>query len=193
MIPTLPVLLTLLLGALRRSSSYFDLAKKTKRRHWRRLIHWDQPISHDTLSYVCECFYLEDLRAVLVALNQTLKANKNLESCKINGLLFLSVDANEHCASRSRCCEQCSQREIEARDGAGQVSKVIEYYHRYVFAEINGPKMNFLLDLEPIRPGEEEAGRPCACLGGCGGITECGSSTRSPSMPGTSKAPSCAR
>jgi hypothetical protein len=164
-IPTLPVLLTLLLGALLRYSSYFDLAKKTKRRHWRRLIHWREPISHDTLNYVCERFYLEDLRAVLLGLNQTLKANKNMESCKINGLLFLSLDANEHFASRSRCCEQCCQREIEIKDAAGQTSKVTEYFHRYVFAQINGPKMNFLLDLEPIRPGEEEAGAVLRLLG----------------------------
>jgi hypothetical protein len=164
-IPTLPVLLTLVLGALLRYSSYFDLAKKTKRRRWQHLIHWGEAISHDTLAYVCERFYLEDLRAVLVALNQTLKTNKNMESCKINGLLFLSLDANEHFSSRSRCCEQCSRREIEVKDDAGQVSKVTEYFHRYVFAQINGPKMNFLLDLEPIRPGEEEAGAALRLLG----------------------------
>lgn len=164
-IPTLPVLLTLLLGALLRYSSYLDLAKQTKRRHWQRFIHWGEKISHDTLGYVCERFYLEDLRAVLVALNQALKANKNMESCKINGLLFLSLDANEHFASRSRCCDQCCQRELEIKDAAGQASKVTEYYHRYVFAQINGPKMNFLLDLEPIRPGEEEAGAALRLLG----------------------------
>lgn len=164
-IPTLPVLLTLLLGAVLRKASYFDLAKKTEQRHWGRLIHWGEPISHDTLNYVCERFYLEDLRAVLLALNQALKANKNMESCKINGWLFLSLDANEHFASRSRCCEQCCQREIEIKDAAGQTSKVTEYYHRYVFAQINGPKMNFLLDLEPVRPGEEEAGAALRLLG----------------------------
>ena len=155
-IPTRPVLLTLFLGALLRYSSYFDIAKQTKRRRWRHLIHWKEPISHDTLGYVCERFYLEDLRAVLVEMNRRLKANKNMESCKIQGLLYLSLDANEHFSSRSRCCESCCQREIEIKDDSGQPARVKEYYHRYVFAQINGPKMNFLLDLEPIRPGEEE-------------------------------------
>ena len=37
---------------------------------------------------------------------------------------------------------------------------MIEYYHRYVFAQINGPKFNALLDVEPIRPGEGEAALP---------------------------------
>lgn len=164
-IPTLPILLTLLMGALLRYSSYFDLAFKTRRRRWQHLVHWNEPISHDTLNYASERFYLEDLRAALLALNQTLKANKNMESCKIQGLLFLSLDANEHFASRSRCCEQCCQREIEIKNPSGQPVKVTEYYHRYVFAQINGPKMNFLLDLEPIRPGEEEAGAALRLLG----------------------------
>ena len=48
------------------------------------------------LHYVSERFYLEDLRQSLAEVNKTLKANKALESCKINGLLFLSLDANEH-------------------------------------------------------------------------------------------------
>jgi hypothetical protein len=74
----------------------------------------------------------------------------------MGGLLFVSLDANEHFHSRSRCCECCCQRQIEETDERGQKHKVTEYYHRYVFAQINGPKFNALLDLEPIRPGEEE-------------------------------------
>src|SRR5438270_13874229 len=97
-------------------------------------------------------FFLEDLRQSLAEANRTLKANKALETCKINGLLFLSLDANEHFHSRSRCCPCCCQRELEQTDAQGQKQKVIEYYHRYVFAQINGPKFNVLLDLEPIRP-----------------------------------------
>jgi hypothetical protein len=35
-----------------------------------------------------------------------------------------------------------------------QAHEVIEYDHRHVFAQINGPKLKVVLDLEPIRPGE---------------------------------------
>ena len=83
--------------------------------------------------------------------------NQALASCKINGLLFLSLDANERFHSRSRCCPCCCQRESQETDAGGQKQTVIEYYHRYVFAQINGPKLNVLLDLEPLRPGEGEA------------------------------------
>ena len=40
-------------------------------------------------------------------------------SCKIKGLLFASLDANEQFHSRSRCCPCCRQREIEVLDDHG--------------------------------------------------------------------------
>jgi len=164
-IPTRPLLLSLLLGVVIRASSYLDISKQTKRRRWQHLIGWRQRISDDAFHYVSERFYLEDLRLGLVEVNKRLKANKALESCKINGLLFLSLDANEHFHSRSRCCPCCCQREIQEVDAQGQKQTVIEYYHRYVFAQINGPKFNTLLDLEAIRPGEGEAESALRLLG----------------------------
>lgn len=164
-IPTQALLLSLLLGAVLRIGSYLDLSKQTQRRRWRHLIHWDQPISHDAFEYVAERFYLEDLRAVLLSINQQLKANKALESCKIHGRLFLSLDANEHFQSRSRCCPCCCQREIKVTAADGKTQTVIEYYHRYVFAQLNGPKINSLLDVEPIRPGEDESQAALRLLG----------------------------
>jgi len=164
-IPTRPLLLSLLLGVVLRVGSYRHLAKQTKRRRWQHLIHWPKRISDDAFHYVSERFCLEDLRQSLVEVNRCLKANKALESCKINGLLFLSLDANEHFHSRSRCCPCCCQRELEETDAQGNKHTVIEYYHRYVFAQINGPKFNVLLDVEPIRPGEGEAEAALRLLG----------------------------
>jgi hypothetical protein len=164
-IPTHAVLISLVLGVVLRISSYLDLSRQTRRRRWRHLCGLKAPISDDTLEYVTERLSLEDLRQSLAAINKTLKANKALESSKINGLLFVSLDANEHCQSRSRCCEHCCQRQIEETDDHGHKHKVTEYYHRYVFAQINGPKINILLDVEPIRPGEEECAAALRLLG----------------------------
>jgi hypothetical protein len=164
-IRTTPVLLTLVLGVVLRISSYLDLAQQTKRRRWRHLCGLSAALSDDTFEYVTERLELEDLRRALVSVAKTLKENKALESCQINGLLFLSLDANEHFKSRSRCCERCCQRQIEEIDAQGHKHKVTEYYHRYVFAQINGPKINVLLDLEPIRPGEEECAAALRLLG----------------------------
>src|SRR5258708_38499266 len=164
-IPTRCLFLSLFLGVVIRTGSYLDLSKQTKRRRWQHLIHWDKRISDDAFYYVSERFYLEDLRQSLAEVNKTLKANKALESCRINGLLFLSLDANEHFHSRSRCCPCCCQRQLQETDAEGRKQTVTEYYHRYVFEEINGPKLNVLLDLEPIRPGEGEAEAALRLLG----------------------------
>jgi hypothetical protein len=164
-IPTRALLLSLLLGVVIRAGSYRDIAKQTKRRRWQHLIHWPEGISDDAFHYVSERFDLEALRLALAQTNQRLKANKALESCKIKGLTFLSLDANEHFKSRSRCCPCCCQRQIQETDGQGQKHTFTEYYHRYVFAQINGPKFNTLLDLEAIRPGEGEAQAALRLLG----------------------------
>lgn len=186
-IPTRCLFLSLLLGVILRAGSYLALSQQTKRRRWQHLIHWGQRISDDAFVYISERFYLEDLRQSLAEVNKTLKANKALESCKINGLLFLSLDANEHFQSRSRCCPCCCQREVEETDAHGQKRKVIEYYHRYVFAQLNGPKFNPLLDLEPIRPGREKPRRRCAYGAAFAGFTGCVFLTRSPSIAGMCK------
>ena len=40
-----------------------------------------------------------------------------------------------------------------------------QYYHRYVFAHLSGPKFNLVLDVEPILPGEEECAAALRLLG----------------------------
>ena len=165
LIPTTPVLTTLLLGAVLRSTSYLDLAQQTRRRRWRHLCRLPGALSDDTLAYVTERLELADLRHALARVATTLKHNKALESCRINGLLCLSLDANEHFHSRSRCCAQCGQRQVEVDDEHGHVQPVTEYHHRYVVAQLNGPKINVVLDLETIRPGKAECGAALRLLG----------------------------
>jgi hypothetical protein len=164
-IQTRPVLRCLFLGVFTRVSSYLDLAQQTRRRRWRRLCHLQGPAGDDLFGYVTARLDPEDLRQGLAGCVKTLKQNKALENCKINGLLWVSLDANEHFASRSRCCDGCGRRQVEETGPDGLKRKATEYYHRYVFAQINGPKINALLDVEPIRPGEEEGASALRLLG----------------------------
>jgi hypothetical protein len=164
-VPTFPVVLSLVLGVVLRIGSYLDLAQQTQRRRWRHLCGLKHPVGDDLFGYVAERLHLEDLRQQLIGTAKTLKQNKALESCKINGLLLVSLDANEHFASRSRCCPFCCQRRVQVLEPDGQKREVIEYYHRYVYAQINGPKLNVVLDLEPIRPGEDECAAALRLLG----------------------------
>jgi hypothetical protein len=116
------VVLCLVLGVVLRVPSYLDLAGQTQRRRWwRRRCGLKAPISHDTFEYVTERLCVADLRHSLACVAKTLKANKALESCKVNGLLFVSLDANEHFHSRSRCCACCCQRQVGETDTQGQM------------------------------------------------------------------------
>jgi Transposase DDE domain len=155
-IPTRAVTWTLFLGGLLRISSRLGLEIKSRKKGWQRLIGHAKPISDDALGYVLERYDLEDLRTVLVEVNRDLKRNKALESCKIDGLLVVALDGNEQFNSRCRCCEQCCERKIQIKDAQGKTTKVREFYHRHIYAHITGPKFTAILDVEAIRPGEEE-------------------------------------
>lgn len=164
-IPTRVLSASLLLGAVLRVPSFLQLQAETARRGWQRLVHWPQPISDDALGYVLERYRIADWRAALVAVNRRLKANKAFDSARINGLLVVALDANEQFKSQHRCCPDCCQRRLEVQDAHGQTQTVTEYYHRQVYAQIHGPDFSVILDVEPIRPGEDEAAAARRLLG----------------------------
>jgi hypothetical protein len=89
--------------------------------------------------------------------DQRPKQNQQFERAKIQGLLVVAADANEQFHSRCRCGPQCSQRIVTVSDRAGQKREVTEYYHRQVYAHLDGPDFSTGLEVEPVRPGEEEA------------------------------------
>jgi hypothetical protein len=164
-IPTRSISASLLLGALMRVGSFLQLEAETARLGWQRLTGWPGRISDDTLVYASERYYLQDLRELLVGINKELKRNKALESAKIHGLLVVALDANEQFHSQSRCCAACCQRTLQLKDKAGQTRELTEYYHRQVYAQLHGPEFSTILDLEPIRPGEDEAAAALRLLG----------------------------
>jgi hypothetical protein len=165
-VPLLPLVLCLVLGVATRIGSYLDLAQQTKdRRRWRHLCGLKAPVQHEIFGYATERMNPEDWRRNQAQVVKQLKANKALESCKIKGLLFLSIDANEHFASFSRTCPRCCQRQVEVLDPQGKKVKATQYYHRYVFAHLSGPKLSVVLDAEPILPGEEECAAALRLLG----------------------------
>lgn len=164
-IPTRVLTSTLLSGAILRVDSLLDLQTKSEGAGWQRLHGWDRRISDDAMAYALERYNLEDLRKVLCAVMREMKANKQLDECRISGLWFVALDANEQFCSRSRCCDQCSQRKVKIKNSAGEVEEVIECYHRQVYARLCGPKGALLMDVEPIGPGEEECRAALRLLG----------------------------
>jgi hypothetical protein len=163
-VPHRAITATLFLGALLRRPSFFQIQADTHRKGWQKLIGYFHWLSDDLLADACEAYDPDDLREVLAGVNRHLKRNKVLEPFKIHGLLFATLDANEQFCSRHRCCEQCCVRQVEVRTERG-VEKVTEYYHRQVYAHMSGPNFSLILDVEPLRPGEEECQAALRLLG----------------------------
>lgn len=155
-IPGRAVSLTLLLGEVAQIPSMLQLEKETQLSQWQDWVGYKHPISDDSLNYVSERMDPEKLRRGAAWINRKLKRGKAFEENKINGLLVLSLDANEQFNSDRRCCADCLTREITAKDAQGQPVKHIQYYHKQVYAQLSGPKLSVILDVEPMRPGEEE-------------------------------------
>lgn len=155
-IPSRPVGLSLLLGEVLKVPSLLQLQEETKLPQWQRWVGYHNPISHDTFGYAAERMDPEKLRRAGRFINRKLKRGKAFEDDKINGLLVVSLDANEQFCSDHRCCADCLSREVSCKDAHGQEAKKTQYYHKQVYAQLSGPKLSVILDFEPMRPGEEE-------------------------------------
>ncbi len=155
-IPSRAVGLSLLLGEVVKIPSFLQLEEETKLPQWQRWVGYHRPISHDTFGYASNRMNPEKLRRAGTFINRKLKRGKAFEENKINGLLAVSLDANEQFCSDHRCCEDCLTRQVTCKDAQGQEVKKTQYYHKQIYAQLSGPKLSVILDVEPMRPGEEE-------------------------------------
>ena len=105
------------------------------------------------------------MRRALVSVAKTLKENKALESCRINGLLFLSLDANEHFKSRSRCCERCCQRQIEEIDAQGTSTSSLSIITVTSSPRSMVPKSMSCWTSNRSAPAKRNVQQPCVCSG----------------------------
>ena len=155
-IPGRAVSLSLLLGEVAHIPSMLQWQAETQLPQWQQWIGYKHPISDDALDYVSERMDPKKLRRGAAWINRKLKRGKAFEENKISGLLVVSLDANEQFCSDHRCCADCLTREITTKDAAGQPVKHTQYYHKQVYAQLSGPKLSVILDVEPMRQGEEE-------------------------------------
>ena len=188
-IPTRPLLLSLLLGVVIRAGSYLDISKQTKRRRWQPLIHWRQRISDDAFHYVSERFYLEDLRQSVAEVNQRLKANKALESCKINGLLFVSVDATSTSTAAADAVRAAAKGRSQKSAPKGKNRRSSNITIAMSSLRSTVPSSTRCWTWNRFVQGKGKPRRLCACWAGFAGFTACAFSTRSPWTAGMCKAP----
>jgi len=155
-IPGRAISLTLLLGEVAQIPSLLQLQAETQLPQWQQWVGYPERISDDALDYVSERMDPGKLRRGAAWINRKLKRGKAFAENKVNGLLVISLDANEQFCSDHRCCEDCLTRQITSKDAQGQPVQHIQYYHKQVYAQLSGPKLSVILDVEPMRQGEEE-------------------------------------
>ena len=148
--------LSLLLGEVAHIPSLNQLQEETKLPQWQRWVGHQDPISHDTFGYASNRMNPEQLRRAARFINRKLKRGKAFEESKMHGLLVVSLDANEQFCSDHRCCADCLTREVTCKNAQGEEVKKTQYYHKQVYAQLSGPRLSVILEVEPMRPGEEE-------------------------------------
>lgn len=155
-IPSRAVGLSLLLGEVAYIGSLHQLEEETKLPQWQRWVGYHERISHDAFGYASNRMDPEQLRRAGVFINKKLKRGKSFEESKTHGLLVVSLDANEQFCSDHRCCKDCLSREVVCKDAQGNEVKKTQYYHKQIYAQLSGPRLSVILDVEPMRQGDEE-------------------------------------
>jgi len=116
---------------------------------WRRAL--DAPLpSADTLGRVAAGIPEEQLREIQRAHYARLKRNKALP-VPPHGLVGLVLDGHELTSSERRVCKGGLIRTVGSEESPRQ-----QHYHRYVAASLVGRGFHHFLDVEEIRPGEDE-------------------------------------
>jgi hypothetical protein len=119
-------------------------------RTWTKWLKGAKLPSDDTLGRVATLIDPDTVRPATHALYTALKRNKALKPV-IPHAMFGILDGHESSASYDRCCDQCLKRQIHTDRG-----ERTQYYHRVVAFHLVASPFDLVLDLEPIRPGEDE-------------------------------------
>ena len=114
----------------------------------RRFLRQDMP-SADQIATISEILDVPGLRAILGRMYQRLVRNKVL--LPMQGHRLAVVDGHEINSSYERCCPKCQKRQITVNG-----HKRTQYYHRAVVFQLVGPGFRFLLDLELLKPHDDE-------------------------------------
>jgi hypothetical protein len=106
--------------------------------------------SSSTVARTSDSIDLDTLREILKSIYLKAKRSKMIESCHAKYIGI--VDAHEIFSSDIHWCRDCSVRNVSKMEGEVKLN----YYHRYTAFILAGPKFAFMLDIEPVCPGEGE-------------------------------------
>lgn len=116
---------------------------------WKRVLSGAMP-SPDSLGRIAAHMHPGEIREIHASVYGTLRRKKALPPLP-SGFIGLLLDAHESTASYRSRCSGCLERRVKVGDGES-----IQYYHRYVAATLVGQGYDIFLDLEAIKPREDE-------------------------------------
>jgi hypothetical protein len=148
-ITTAVVVRSSLLLFLTRLGSLNALEQSRANVRWSRWLGAELP-SADTVGRVVAGIELETLREALGGLYRKLKRGKALRP-SAGGLVALVIDGHQSHSSYHQRCEGCLQKRVKTKAGYRTL-----YYHHWVVAMLLTRPTPLLLDIEALRPDEDE-------------------------------------
>lgn len=106
--------------------------------------------SVSTIARTADSMDLEEIRGVGIEIYK--KARKKKMLSPFYGMWVGVVDGHEQITSAYCKCKYCKSRTVTRKDGV----KDIQHYHEFTAFILAGPKISFIVDIEPILPGEGE-------------------------------------
>ena len=106
--------------------------------------------SASTVARAADSIDLDYIREILKTIYLKAKRSKMVSPCL--GKWIGIIDAHEICSSDIHRCNLCSIRNVSKIEGEVKLN----YFHRYTAFILAGQKFAFMLDIEPIYPGEGE-------------------------------------
>lgn len=141
-------LFTLRLGSLNALVQKFRDKRRLKK--WEKMLG-GKPPSAEAIGYYAERLDCDSLRKVLILLYVCLQRRRHIKKFRVHGRLVLAVDGHELFSSYLLSCPDCCKRTVVTKNG-----EHIQFYHRIVVASLVGGPIPFPLDVEEVRPGEDE-------------------------------------
>lgn len=106
--------------------------------------------SISTIARTADTASIEAIRDVSIEIYRQARKKKMLKS--FCGMWVGLVDGHEQATSPYCRCPYCRKRTVTRKDGV----KDIQYYHQFTAFILAGPKISFMLDIEPVLPKEGE-------------------------------------
>jgi len=108
----------------------------------------------DTLGRALRVMGLDTLRAISISMLAKAERNKVFREGWHGALRYFALDGWEPSSSRTRHCRECLERKIRVSGPSGEITEVLEYYHRYVVAMMLDERFDLALDIEPLLPSD---------------------------------------